>query len=250
MGRHGESDSDGRDWGKPPVAANRRRTDAPEGLWRGAPAGMSDHPTARESRAVGGRRSRRRAPCDAPAASRASEGARQVSRSRLPLPPVPAAARPAASRPPAGPRHHAAPFAAVPSPEPRMDLLVDDALPGRRRAEPARPHRRIGPGRRPPQPHLCGRRVGARVHRPQRVRRFPLLGLRASGAAPDHVRRLPVPGLRRLDQALPQRRRRRRGRRARHDRDPRAPHVGPPPSAGGAASATRSTTSSTRRSTT
>ena len=29
------------------VAANRRRTDAPDGLWRGASAELSDHPTAR-----------------------------------------------------------------------------------------------------------------------------------------------------------------------------------------------------------
>jgi len=55
---------------------------------------------------------------------------RQVSRSRLPLPPVPAAAaRPAAPRTPAGPRTTAAPFAAVPSPEPRFELDLDDAFP-------------------------------------------------------------------------------------------------------------------------
>jgi hypothetical protein len=53
---------------------------------------------------------------------------RQVSRSRLPLPPVPAASR-ATPRPPAGPRTTAAPFAAVPSPEPRFDFGTDDAFP-------------------------------------------------------------------------------------------------------------------------
>src|SRR4051812_44248825 len=65
----------------------------------------------------------------APAAgSRASEGApRQVSRSRLPLPPVPAASRPA-PRTPTGPRTTAAPFAAVPSPEPRLELGRDVAF--------------------------------------------------------------------------------------------------------------------------
>src|SRR4051794_130993 len=53
--------------------------------------------------------------------------ARQVSRSRLPLPPVPVA--PARPRTPAGPRTTAAPFAAVPSPEPRFELDRDDAFP-------------------------------------------------------------------------------------------------------------------------
>jgi hypothetical protein len=52
-----------------------------------------------------------------------------VSRSRLPLPPVPAASRPATPRPPAGPRTTAAPFVAVPSPEPRIELTIDDAFP-------------------------------------------------------------------------------------------------------------------------
>ena len=57
----------------------------------------------------------------------AAGAARQVSRSRLPLPPVPAAA----SRPrtPAGPSTTMAPFAAVPSPEPRVELDLDDAFP-------------------------------------------------------------------------------------------------------------------------
>jgi hypothetical protein len=42
---------------------------------------------------------------------------------------VPAASRPAAPRPPAGPRTTAAPFVAVPSPEPRLELTIDDAFP-------------------------------------------------------------------------------------------------------------------------
>lgn len=57
------------------------------------------------------------------------DAARQVSRSRLPLPPVPAASRPATPRPPVGPRTTAAPFAAVPTPEPRFDIAIDDAFP-------------------------------------------------------------------------------------------------------------------------
>jgi len=67
----------------------------------------------------------------APAAGRRTpDVARQVSRSRLPLPPVPAApARSGAPRPPVGPRTTAAPFAAVPSPEPRLELDLDDAFP-------------------------------------------------------------------------------------------------------------------------
>jgi hypothetical protein len=54
-----------------------------------------------------------------------------MSRSRLPLPPVPAAA-PAAARTPArpapGPLTSVAPFQAVPAPEPRLDLSADDAF--------------------------------------------------------------------------------------------------------------------------
>ena len=128
MGRHAESGSDGRDWANPPVAANRRRTDAPDGLWRGAPADMSDQPTAggRARPVDAGRVAGRPA---APAANRTPDGPRQVSRSRLPLPPVPAASRGGAQRPPAAPRTTAAPFAAVPSPEPRLELTIDDAFP-------------------------------------------------------------------------------------------------------------------------
>lgn len=58
------------------------------------------------------------------------EAARQMSRSRLPLPPVPAAsARPGVPRTPAGPRTTVAPFAAVPSPEPRFELDLDEKFP-------------------------------------------------------------------------------------------------------------------------
>ena len=78
MGRHAESGSDGLNHGGSPVAGGRRRTDLPDGLWGGAPVGGSEAP-------------------------------RQVSRSRLPLPPVPTG--------PAGPRTSAAPFRAVPAPE-------------------------------------------------------------------------------------------------------------------------------------
>jgi hypothetical protein len=88
---------------------------------------MSDQPTARSrERSVDAGRSAGR---PAAAATRAPDGPRQVSRSRLPLPPVPAASRPAAPRPPAGPRTTAAPFVAVPSPEPRRELAIDDAFP-------------------------------------------------------------------------------------------------------------------------
>jgi hypothetical protein len=68
-------------------------------------------------------------PGRAAANARTPDAARQLSRSRLPLPPVPAASRPAVPRIPAAPRTTAAPFAAVPSPEPRIELTMDDAFP-------------------------------------------------------------------------------------------------------------------------
>lgn len=97
MGRHTESGSDGLDWGNAPAVAGRRRTDVPDRLWSGASAdGLTEHPTApgrpRVERAAGGLRT--------------PDNPRQLSRSRLPLPPVPA-----------GPRTTAAPFRAVPAPE-------------------------------------------------------------------------------------------------------------------------------------
>lgn len=97
MGRHTESGSDGLDWGNAPAVAGRRRTDVPDRLWSGASAeGLSEHPTApgrpRTERAAGGLRT--------------PDNPRQLSRSRLPLPPVPA-----------GPRTTAAPFRAVPAPD-------------------------------------------------------------------------------------------------------------------------------------
>jgi hypothetical protein len=97
VGRHTESGSDGLDWGSAPPVAGRRRTDVPDRLWSGSSAeGLSEHPTApgrpRTERAAGGLRT--------------PDNPRQLSRSRLPLPPVPAA-----------PRTTAAPFRAVPAPE-------------------------------------------------------------------------------------------------------------------------------------
>ena len=66
------------------MVGGRRRTDAPDGLWGGAPA----------------------EPGHAPAGSEAPQ---RIPRSRLPLPPVPG--------PAGGPRTSAAPFQAVPAPE-------------------------------------------------------------------------------------------------------------------------------------
>jgi LytR cell envelope-related transcriptional attenuator len=66
-----------------------------------------------------------------------------VSRGRLPLPPVPAASRAAAraaapGRPAAAPRTSIAPFQAVPAPESRLELSIDDAfLPASPTATPA-----------------------------------------------------------------------------------------------------------------
>ena len=89
---------------------------------------MSDQPgsTSRDRSPEAGRSAGRPAPG---AANRTPDAARQMSRSRLPLPPVPAAARPAVPRTPAGPRTTMAPFAAVPTPEPRFELGTDDAFP-------------------------------------------------------------------------------------------------------------------------
>jgi hypothetical protein len=90
-------------------------------LWSGAPsAGLSDQQTdigrVRTDRRrdsildaalePGRRPGARPAPGPSAGAARASDGSRQISRSRLPLPPVPG-----------GPRTTAAPFQAVPSPE-------------------------------------------------------------------------------------------------------------------------------------
>ncbi|MCW2683443.1 MAG: LytR cell envelope-related transcriptional attenuator [Blastococcus sp.] len=118
------------------MAPSRRRTDVPDPLWRGAAAELSGQPTARQG-------SERQAGADLDSVSRAVAGARssadprQLSRPRLPLPPVPAASRGAAAvrlaapaRPPvAGPMTSVAPFRAVPTPEPRAELQVDP-LPG------------------------------------------------------------------------------------------------------------------------
>jgi LytR cell envelope-related transcriptional attenuator len=81
------------------VVGGRRRTDAPDGLWGSAPAeGMSDHPT--------GPGRNKGEPGRAPAGG--ADAPHRIPRSRLPLPPVPAAG---------GPRTSAAPFQAVPAPE-------------------------------------------------------------------------------------------------------------------------------------
>jgi hypothetical protein len=112
-----------REWGTPPVATGRRRTDAPEELWRGSAADLDDQPTAagRDRSAGAARR-----PAVRPAAGnvRTPEAAPQMSRSRLPLPPVPAASRaaaPAGARTPAAPGISGAPYRAVPSADPRDD---------------------------------------------------------------------------------------------------------------------------------
>lgn len=103
------------------MAAGRRRTDPPDGLWRGASADeLSDQPTdpgrARTERAVGG--------------TRAPESPRL--RPRLPLPPVPA---PAAA---AGPRTTAAPFRAVPAPD-RAPVMAGSAPAPAQQLPPSRP---------------------------------------------------------------------------------------------------------------
>lgn len=100
MGRHAASGSDGLGPGDAPVSGGRRRTDTPGGLWGGTSAdGLSDHP-------AGSGRNRAEA-LRAPVAG--VDVAQRIPRSRLPLPPVPAA--------PGGPRTSAAPFRAVPTPE-------------------------------------------------------------------------------------------------------------------------------------
>ena len=79
------------------MAGGRRRTDAPEALWRGVPdARLSDHPTApgRDRARLDPTPSRR--PTAAAVANRPAEPGAPVSRSRLPLPPVPASVRPSA----------------------------------------------------------------------------------------------------------------------------------------------------------
>jgi hypothetical protein len=63
-----------------------------------------------------------------------------MSRSRLPLPPVPAATRGPGQ---AGPRTTSAPFRAVPSPEPRLELPADALGPTERPARPSGPAPRV-----------------------------------------------------------------------------------------------------------
>lgn len=98
VGRHAGSGSDGTG---SPVVGGRRRTDAPDALWRGVPdAGLSEYPTApgRDRARVDAVPSRR--PTAAAVANRSAEPPAQQSRSRLPLPPVPV---PAPGRPAAKP---------------------------------------------------------------------------------------------------------------------------------------------------
>ncbi|MCZ2858261.1 LytR C-terminal domain-containing protein [Blastococcus sp. VKM Ac-2987] len=120
MGRHAASGSDELGQGNGSATAGRRRTDAPDRSWSGGAAQLSDHPTA-----PGRERAERRR--DVLLDASAGDGGRQVSRSRLPLPPVPVGARPAGGAPaprpaPAlAPQTSAAPFLAVPHPEPREE---------------------------------------------------------------------------------------------------------------------------------
>ena len=79
------------------MAGGRRRTDVPEALWRGVPdARLSDHQTApgRDRARLDHTPSRR--PTAAAVAKRPADPGAPVSRSRLPLPPVPASVRPSA----------------------------------------------------------------------------------------------------------------------------------------------------------
>ncbi len=162
MGRHAGSDSDGPDQGHASLIAGLRRNDVPDALWRGAAAEVSEHPTQagrdRSDRRRDGllpagndprRPSARPVPGPSGADVRPREDARQLSRSRLPLPPVPASSRGAAPAPraaaQAGPLTTAAPFRAVPSPEPRPGILEVEAFgpsgapsPSGRSSRPAR----------------------------------------------------------------------------------------------------------------
>lgn len=135
------------------MIAGRRRTDVPDALWRGDVADSSDHPTQagrdRSDRRRDGvlppgidpalRPSARPVPGSSAGGVRPREDARQISRSRLPLPPVPAASRGAApaaraaapaarAAAPAGPLTAAVPFRAVPSPGPRPNGPAAGAL--------------------------------------------------------------------------------------------------------------------------
>lgn len=158
------------------MISGRRRTDVPEALWRGAGPELSDHPTQagrdhsdrRRDGLLGAgldparRPSARPVPGAAAGAVRPREDARQISRSRLPLPPVPAASRGAA---PAGkaaaaaaPLTTAAPFRAVPSPAPRPELPGDAFAAARptaagssRAGSPSRPVATSGPAPRVPR---------------------------------------------------------------------------------------------------
>jgi hypothetical protein len=133
------------------VVAGRRRTDVPDALWRGAPPQLSDRPTAPPQERSSRRRdgllessADRRPPARSSAGSSTPEPPRQMSRSRLPLPPVPAATRPPAK---AAPRTSAAPFRAVPTPESLPHGDDSAAAPG----PSDRPVRMSGPAPRVPR---------------------------------------------------------------------------------------------------
>ena len=148
MGRHAASGSDGVDWGDAPVAAGRRRTDGPDALWSGSPAaGLSDQATdigrlradrrrdsVLDSALEAGRRpgARPAAGPPGPGGVRTSDAGLPMSRSRLPLPPVPAGSRPTGPRTTGprttGPRTTMAPFQAVPSPEIPASAVAADVL--------------------------------------------------------------------------------------------------------------------------
>ncbi|MCW2579498.1 MAG: LytR cell envelope-related transcriptional attenuator [Blastococcus sp.] len=161
------------------MVPSRRRTDVPDPLWRGAAAELSDQSAARqgsERRTGSGLDSGSRPPASSrpPAGARPPVEPSPLSRPRLPLPPVPAASRGVASGRPSvptrtpvvGPMTSAAPFRAVPTPEPRVDLPVDP-LPGLAPvavsvgAPLERPARKAGAV--PPRPALGGREAEALV---------------------------------------------------------------------------------------
>ena len=108
VGRHAASGSDGTDGGETPLAGGRRRTDAPDGLWRGAPvAQLSDSPApprptdrgadattgpagdaARRPSARGLGSPELRHPGPAARPSMSADGSRPIARPHPPLPPL------------------------------------------------------------------------------------------------------------------------------------------------------------------
>jgi hypothetical protein len=157
------------------VIAGRRRTDVPDALVRGA-AELSDHPTQagrdssdrrRDGRLVPGadhdrRPAQRPVPGVVAGNPHRADGARQISRSRLPLPPVPAATRASSPVPPlpaapAAPLTSAAPFRAVPTGQSRPGIVERESLETARagapslEGPPSRPARASAPAPRVPR---------------------------------------------------------------------------------------------------